>query len=192
MVTHDFQGLKTMTFHRVADIAYFWLAVTEIIQFFSRNVTPETCLNHNSKLDKYKIAKFSKFGVLSTAWWRNWLTISGYIYLMCWVSAHVNLLTFCFWYYGIFILRLEKPYDTCIVWSHEKKGSQFVLFYYYFKMLWFSCFILVWIKSFSFKLRMNASCMYHVCIINVSQMYDVFNILTEKIDKRQRMSISLF
>ena len=23
MVTHDFHGLKTMTFHRVADIAYF-------------------------------------------------------------------------------------------------------------------------------------------------------------------------
>ena len=43
MVTHDFHGLKTMTFHRVADIAYFWLAVTEIIQFFSRNVTPEIC-----------------------------------------------------------------------------------------------------------------------------------------------------
>ena len=37
MVTHDFYGLKTMTFHRVADIAYLSLAVTEIIQFFSRN-----------------------------------------------------------------------------------------------------------------------------------------------------------
>ena len=31
---HDFHGLKTMTFLRVADIAYFWYAVTEIIQFF--------------------------------------------------------------------------------------------------------------------------------------------------------------
>ena len=43
MVTHDIHGLKTMTFHRVTYIAYFWLAVTEIIQFFSRNVPPETC-----------------------------------------------------------------------------------------------------------------------------------------------------
>ena len=39
---HDFHGLKTMTFNRVADIVYFWFAVTEIIQFL-RNVTPETC-----------------------------------------------------------------------------------------------------------------------------------------------------
>ena len=38
IVMHDFHGLKTMTFHRVADIA-----ATEIIQFCSRNVTPETC-----------------------------------------------------------------------------------------------------------------------------------------------------
>ena len=34
VVMHDFHGLKTMTFHHVAGIAYFWRAVTEIIQFF--------------------------------------------------------------------------------------------------------------------------------------------------------------
>ena len=34
-----------------------------------------------------------------------------------------------------------KAYYTYIVWSHEKKDSRFVLFYY-FKMLQFSCFIL--------------------------------------------------
>ena len=27
MVMQDFHGLKTMTFHNVADINYFWLAV---------------------------------------------------------------------------------------------------------------------------------------------------------------------
>ena len=27
MVTHNFYGLKTMTFYHVADIAYFWLTV---------------------------------------------------------------------------------------------------------------------------------------------------------------------
>ena len=32
--TANIHGLKTMTFHRVAEIAYFWLPVTEIIQFF--------------------------------------------------------------------------------------------------------------------------------------------------------------
>ena len=30
----DFQDLTTMNFQNVADIAYFWLAVTEKIQFF--------------------------------------------------------------------------------------------------------------------------------------------------------------
>ena len=43
IVMHDFHGLRTMTFHHIADIAYFLLAVTEIIQFFSLNVTTETC-----------------------------------------------------------------------------------------------------------------------------------------------------
>ena len=43
IVMHDFHGLKTMTFHHIADIAYFSLAVTEIIQFCSRNVTSKTC-----------------------------------------------------------------------------------------------------------------------------------------------------
>ena len=38
-----YSWLETMIFHRIADIAYFWLTVTEIIQFFSRNVTSETC-----------------------------------------------------------------------------------------------------------------------------------------------------
>ena len=38
IVMHDFHGLKTMTFNRIADIAYFLLAVTEIIQFCSRSV----------------------------------------------------------------------------------------------------------------------------------------------------------
>ena len=47
-------------------------------------------------------------------------------------------------------------------------------------------------ESFSFKLRMNASCMNHVCILNVSQVYHVFNILTETMDELQRMSINLF
>ena len=46
--------------------------------------------------------------------------------------------------------------------------------------------------SVSYKLRMNASCMKHVCIMNVSKMYHVFNFLTETIDKRQRMSINSF
>ena len=40
--TADIHGLMTMTFHHVADIEYFLLAFTEIVQFFSRNVTPET------------------------------------------------------------------------------------------------------------------------------------------------------
>ena len=43
IVMHDFHGLKTMTFHRIADIAYFSLAVAEIIQFCSRNVTSKMC-----------------------------------------------------------------------------------------------------------------------------------------------------
>ena len=30
---------------------------------------------------------------------------------------------------------------------------------------------LAWVESFSFKLRVNASCMYHVCIMNTSEMY---------------------
>ena len=34
IVMQDFDGLKTMTFHRVADIAYSDLTVTEIIQLF--------------------------------------------------------------------------------------------------------------------------------------------------------------
>ena len=34
IVMYDFHGLKTIIFRRVADIAYFWLAVTEIFQFF--------------------------------------------------------------------------------------------------------------------------------------------------------------
>ena len=46
IVMHDFHGLKTVTFHQVADIAYFWLAVTEIIQFFSRNVTSRHVPKH--------------------------------------------------------------------------------------------------------------------------------------------------
>ena len=50
-----------MTFHRIADIAYFWLAVTEIIQFFHSMWHLRPVLEHNYKLDKYKIAKFSKF-----------------------------------------------------------------------------------------------------------------------------------
>ena len=33
-VMNDFHGLKTLTFHHFAGIACFWLAVTEIIQFF--------------------------------------------------------------------------------------------------------------------------------------------------------------
>ena len=43
------------------------------------------------------------------------------------------------------------------------------------------------IESFSLKLRMNASCMYHVCIMNVSQMYHECDILVETMDERQRM-----
>ena len=35
-------------------------------------------------------------------------------------------------------------------------------------------------ESFSFKLRMNASCMYHVCIMNASEMYHRCNILKER------------
>ena len=48
------------------------------------------------------------------------------------------------------------------------------------------------VNSFSFKLRMIASCMNHVCIMNVSQMYHVFDILTETMDERERLSIKLF
>ena len=43
MAMHDFHGLKTMTSHCVADIAYFRLAVTEIIQFCLRIVRSQTC-----------------------------------------------------------------------------------------------------------------------------------------------------
>ena len=43
IVMHDFHGLKTMTSYRIADIAYFCLAVTDTIQFCSRSVTSETC-----------------------------------------------------------------------------------------------------------------------------------------------------
>ena len=43
MVIHNFHGLKTMTFYRVADISHFCLAVTEIIQFCTQCVTSEIC-----------------------------------------------------------------------------------------------------------------------------------------------------
>ena len=64
---HDFYGLTTMIFHHVADIAYFWLAVTEIIQFFSLSVTFEIILKHRWKLDKSKTENILKFQVLNTA-----------------------------------------------------------------------------------------------------------------------------
>ena len=65
---HDFHGLKIMTtFHYVADIAYFWLAFTEIINFFSLCVTSETSSKHSWKLKKSKVAKFKKLQILNTA-----------------------------------------------------------------------------------------------------------------------------
>ena len=44
IVMHDFNSLKTMSFLHVADIAYFLIVVTEIIQYCSFNVTSETFL----------------------------------------------------------------------------------------------------------------------------------------------------
>ena len=43
MVMHDFHGLKTMTFHYFADFPISDLQLQRIIQFFSCNVTSETC-----------------------------------------------------------------------------------------------------------------------------------------------------
>ena len=107
--------------------------------------------------------------------------------------AHVYLLTFCLWSYGIFILKLEKACHTCIVWNHEKKDSRFVLFYY-FKMLRFSCFILFWIPSKVivrkydlFKhVKLNTIiiiCHYSVCIIydlSKASRHKVFTISFER------------
>ena len=42
MMMHDFHGFWIMTFQSVADIAYFWIAVTEIIQCLPLSVTSET------------------------------------------------------------------------------------------------------------------------------------------------------
>ena len=39
---------------------------------------------------------------------------------------------------------------------------------------------LAWVESFSFKIRVNVSCMYHVCIMNTSEMYHKCNILKER------------
>ena len=50
MVMHNFHGLKSTTFYCVADIAYFWPSVTEII--FSLNVTSQTSSKTLSKTGK--------------------------------------------------------------------------------------------------------------------------------------------
>ena len=39
---YDFHGPKTITLDSVANIAYSWLAVKEMINFFSLNVLPES------------------------------------------------------------------------------------------------------------------------------------------------------
>ena len=61
---HDFHGLKPMTFHPVVDIVYFWLTVTEIIQFFLLNVTPETC--SKTKLKTGQIQDREHFEILAS------------------------------------------------------------------------------------------------------------------------------
>ena len=48
---------------------------------------------------------------------------------------------------GFLFLNWKNFYYACIVWSREKNYIWFALFYYYFKMLRFSCFILFWIPS---------------------------------------------
>ena len=52
MGMHDFHGLKTMTFLLVADIAYFWLAVTKVTKYFLPNVTIESFLKTKMKTRK--------------------------------------------------------------------------------------------------------------------------------------------
>ena len=61
------------------------------------------------------------------------------------------------WYIFIYGLSLivedlhwkSLLYYACIVWSHEKKDSQFILFYYYSisKCQNFLCFVMFWIPS---------------------------------------------
>ena len=65
MGMNDFHGLKTMTsFHCIPNIAYFWLAVTEIIQLFSLNVTFETL--SKTKLKTGKIQESEYFEILGS------------------------------------------------------------------------------------------------------------------------------
>ena len=68
---HDFHGLKTMTFQRLADIAHFWPAVTEIIQFFHSLQHLRNILEHSWELEKSKIGTILKFFVLNTAWFKS-------------------------------------------------------------------------------------------------------------------------
>ena len=64
IVIHDFHGLKAITFHHVADIAYFWFAVMEIIQFLSLNVAFENCCK--TKLKTGQIQERECFEILGS------------------------------------------------------------------------------------------------------------------------------
>ena len=70
MMMHDFHALKTMTFHYVADIAYFWFAVTEIIWFFHSIYRLRPVPKHSWKLEKSKIDRIWKFKFPSTTWFK--------------------------------------------------------------------------------------------------------------------------